>query len=134
METIWFIPNEVTSFEKATLLVAIPYSVAEMDIHEFDQLERTNEMSALVAVIERAETHEAIDEQAGIPVPDPKVSSIARAQLIDLVDSLSWALDLLDMYDKRMVQLGDPAEKVYSQVHVNGKADARAAVSAIGVI
>ena len=35
------------------------------------------------------------------------------------------ALDLLDMYDERLVALGEPKELVYSVIHVTGKAEAR---------
>ncbi len=43
-----------------------------------------------------------------------------------LKNALSWALDLLDMYDGRMVQLGDPPEMVYDATQRAGKARARA--------
>lgn len=42
---------------------------------------------------------------------------------------LSWALDILDMYDKRLVVLGDPSERVYSSIYVAAKAKARATLS-----
>lgn len=45
-------------------------------------------------------------------------------------EALSWALDILDMCDKRLVQLGDPPERVYSAIHIAGKAKARAALDA----
>lgn len=46
-----------------------------------------------------------------------------------LREALSWALDLLDLYDEHLIELGDPREKVYSPVHVAGKAKARSALS-----
>jgi len=52
----------------------------------------------------------------------------AERQVSLVADSqkwLSWALDLLDMYDERLVALGDPKELVYSEIHVTGKAEAR---------
>lgn len=44
---------------------------------------------------------------------------------IELLDTAKWAVDLLKMYDERMVQLGDPPSLVYSDVHKLGmqKAD-----------
>lgn len=43
----------------------------------------------------------------------------------DLATMLAWALDIIDMYDARLVALGDPHECVYSKVHVDAKANAR---------
>lgn len=43
----------------------------------------------------------------------------------ELGAGLWWALDLLDKYDGRLVQLGDPPHLVNSAVHVAGKAKAR---------
>lgn len=54
------------------------------------------------------------------PAPSGSADLLARA-----ADELSWALDLLDMYDVRMVQLGDPREKVYSDPHIQRKSMAR---------
>jgi len=48
----------------------------------------------------------------------------------ELVAHLRWALDLIDMYDKRMVQLGDPRERVYSAAHVQAKQETRLLVAA----
>lgn len=42
--------------------------------------------------------------------------------------ALEWALDLLDMYDERLIELGEPPERVYSDVHLAGKAKAREAL------
>lgn len=42
---------------------------------------------------------------------------------------LSWAVDLIDMYDEFLIKLGEPKEKVYSEVHLKRKADARAALA-----
>lgn len=42
-----------------------------------------------------------------------------------LINELSWALDLQDMYDRRLIQLGDPKEKVCSAVHIGRKFHAR---------
>lgn len=43
---------------------------------------------------------------------------------------LEWALDLLDMYDQRVVDLGDPPELVHSEVYERAKRLAREALSA----
>jgi hypothetical protein len=45
--------------------------------------------------------------------------------------ALSWALDLIDKYDEFLVELGEPREHVYSDVHVAGKAKARIALTAL---
>ena len=45
-----------------------------------------------------------------------------------LVQALSWALDLLDMYDEKLIGLGEPSELVNSEIHLRGKAKARAAL------
>jgi hypothetical protein len=49
----------------------------------------------------------------------------------ELREALSWALDILDMCDERLVQLGDPKEKVYSAVHIAAKAKARATLGGV---
>ena len=46
----------------------------------------------------------------------------------DVIEALSWALDLLDMYDEKLVAMGEPREKVYSEIHLSGKQKARAAL------
>jgi len=48
----------------------------------------------------------------------------------ELTEALSWALDLLDMYDDRLIALGEPREKVYAPIHLKAKAKARAALKA----
>ncbi len=42
----------------------------------------------------------------------------------DTITTLEWALDLLDMYDKRLAQI-DGGERVYTQVHIEAKELAR---------
>jgi len=46
-----------------------------------------------------------------------------------LVDALAWALDLIDLYDKFLVDLGEDPEQVYSVVHKRGVARAKAALA-----
>jgi len=46
-----------------------------------------------------------------------------------LIEALSWALDMLDMYDEFLIKLGEPREKVYSPIHLQGKEKARAALA-----
>lgn len=46
----------------------------------------------------------------------------------ELREALSWALDILDMYDERLAQI-DGKERVYSPVHLAGKAKARTALT-----
>jgi hypothetical protein len=53
----------------------------------------------------------------------------ATAKEWGLGEALSWALDLLDMYDKRLVDLGEPEDRVYSPIHLDGKKRARRALS-----
>ena len=48
-----------------------------------------------------------------------------------LVEALSWALDLLDIYDEFLIRFGEPKEKVYSPIHLQGKEKARAALAAL---
>lgn len=47
------------------------------------------------------------------------------------VAALEWALDLLDMYDGKLVELGEPAERVNNLIHTQGKANARADLRAL---
>ena len=46
-----------------------------------------------------------------------------------LREALSWALDLLDMYDELLIKMGEPREKVYSSIHLQGKEKARVALA-----
>lgn len=45
--------------------------------------------------------------------------------LYQLVDELLWAVDLLDMYERRLIQFGDPKEMVHSDVQIQRKSKAR---------
>ncbi len=52
------------------------------------------------------------------------------AKALEVVEAARWALDLIDMYDRYLVALGEPAEKVLSATHVAGKVKARVALAA----
>lgn len=45
-------------------------------------------------------------------------------------DTLSWALDLLDKYDARLEEIDGP-ERVYTEIHVQGKMLARRVLDAL---
>lgn len=45
--------------------------------------------------------------------------------------ALEWALDLLDMYDAKLIELGEPADRVNNAVHTQGKANARSDLRAL---
>jgi hypothetical protein len=62
--------------------------------------------------------------------PKAERKEILFTEMKLLKDALSWSLDLLDMYDKRLVELNEPKESVYSPVHVEGKRRARQALAA----
>ena len=47
-----------------------------------------------------------------------------------LAEGLSWALDLLDMYDKKLIEMGEPAELVYAPIHLAAKEKARKTLQA----
>lgn len=49
----------------------------------------------------------------------------------EISEWLSWALDVLDMYDERLAEI-DGADLVYSPVHIAGKAKARAVLGSGG--
>jgi hypothetical protein len=51
-----------------------------------------------------------------------------EAQVATLREALSFALDLLDLYDERLVAI-DGVERVYTPIHVAGKARARAVLA-----
>lgn len=42
--------------------------------------------------------------------------------------ALSWALDLIDQYDEKLIALGQRHRAVYSEHHMAGKRKARAAL------
>lgn len=65
--------------------------------------------------------------------PAKAAQIVADAHLIsaapDLAEGLSWALDLLDMYDRRMVEMGESEADIYAPIHLKAKAKARAALA-----
>ena len=69
---------------------------------------------------------------SGAEETERAMRKLDRAILPDverLVEALSWALDLLDMYDELLIKMGEPREKVYSSIHLRGKEKARAALA-----
>jgi hypothetical protein len=46
-----------------------------------------------------------------------------------LTSALEWALDLIDMYDARLEQLGDAPHLIHSDIHTRGKEMARKALA-----
>jgi hypothetical protein len=60
---------------------------------------------------------------------DPTKAAAFIAQVEALEEGLSWALDLIDLYDERLVELGEPRDLVYSPIHLAGKAKARGALA-----
>ena len=48
---------------------------------------------------------------------------------IRLRAALEWALDLIEMYDRHLIDKGDPPEQVRSATHLDGLARARQALS-----
>jgi chromosome segregation ATPase len=51
-----------------------------------------------------------------------------RAHNQQLMENLSWAMDLLDMYDKKLVEMGEPEWVVNAVIHLQAKAKAREAL------
>ena len=47
----------------------------------------------------------------------------------ELFKAAEWALDMLDIYDRKLIEMGEPEEKVYAAVHIRGKKKARAAIA-----
>lgn len=48
----------------------------------------------------------------------------ATARILELAERLEWALDLIDLYDRRLVSV-DGVDAVYTEVHVKAKEEAR---------
>lgn len=68
---------------------------------------------------------------------DPYVSWSAREGLTgdvvyDLREALSWALDILAMYDQRLVELGEPYKIVYTPDQCAAMNKARSALTQSG--
>lgn len=55
-----------------------------------------------------------------------ELKAIANSRFDELCATLAWALDLLDAYDDRLVDLGEPEDLVQSQAHTKAKLAARA--------
>lgn len=48
-------------------------------------------------------------------------SELSPAPLLaDAAATVEWALGIIEMYDRRLVQLGDPPHLVYSETHKDG--------------
>jgi hypothetical protein len=60
------------------------------------------------------------DDGAGARKPEE-----LRKYFVETIDHLYWALDLINMYDRRLIQLGDPKEQVCSAVHIDRMFGAR---------
>lgn len=52
---------------------------------------------------------------------------VPKSKVGELVDALSWALDLLDIYDTRLAGI-DGHDAIYDPTHVAAKAKARTAL------
>jgi hypothetical protein len=48
----------------------------------------------------------------------------ATARILELAERLEWALDLIDLYDRRLVSI-DGQDAVYTEGHVKAKEEAR---------
>lgn len=69
-------------------------------------------------------------ESLPAPAATPALTAL---QNIEMREALSWALDLIDIYDKALVEnFNEPQEAVYSPAHLAGKSKARAALRASG--
>lgn len=51
--------------------------------------------------------------------------------VVDLAATLAWAIDIMEMYEQRLVTFGDPPELVCSRVHVAAKANARSLIQSV---
>ena len=49
-------------------------------------------------------------------------------RIVELVNHLVWALEIMGRYEGRLIQFGDPKELVYSEIHMRRIAEARGAV------
>src|SRR5688500_246720 len=73
--------------------------------------------------------HDFITEADAIEAWNRRRATSTPAAAPDaLREALSWALDMIDMYDERLAGI-DGRERVYSTVHLAGKAKARAALA-----
>jgi len=73
--------------------------------------------------------HDFITEADAIEAWNRRRATSTPAAAPDaLREALSWALDMIDMYDERLAGI-DGRERVYSTVHRAGKAKARAALA-----
>ena len=64
------------------------------------------------------------------PPPRPFDAGTDEGLRKALAEGLSWALDLLDMYDKKLIEMGEPAELVYAPIHLAAKEKARKTLQA----
>jgi hypothetical protein len=55
--------------------------------------------------------------------------STQAARIKELEETASWAVDLIKMYDERLIQLGEPPHLVRSQMHLAGISKAEGVLS-----
>lgn len=73
----------------------------------------------------------ATDHQRTLTLIGQKVSTLESqlAKARELDNWLRWALEMMEMYEWRLIKLGDDKKKVYSETHVNALKLAYAAAS-----
>lgn len=71
---------------------------------------------------------EIVADSESLDVNSPLGPTDIVDRVTTLREALSWALDIMDMYDTRLAGI-DGHERVYTATHLAGKAKARAALS-----
>lgn len=105
---------------------------SERHAEHCDRSESLSDIPALCAEIEKLRK-ELADADSASEAADAGAQKWwtqlmqATRELSETRKCLAWALDILDMNDLRLIQLGDPPEKVWSAVHLAAKAKSRAA-------
>jgi hypothetical protein len=74
---------------------------------------------------------EAGDILGGLSLqPESEAQVVAQINAAtELLDAAAWALDVIEMYDGRLVELGDPKDLVLSPTHIAGKMCVRAVIA-----
>jgi hypothetical protein len=122
--------SKAAKLANAVLELEIERDTLQRGLAEARDAQRRAEAVLAVARDYAHEEHEARERAEGEVAEAKAIIGADKPRDGDgLVPALSWALDMLDMYDKRLAER-DGAERVYSPTHVAGKAKARAALDA----
>jgi regulator of replication initiation timing len=109
--------------------------LSQEDLDELDRLRDSHprlwqyirELVQAVSVL-ASELQALLSERDALRAENERLRDALRehqTKAVELVNELLWAMDIMDMYERRLLQFGDAKELVHSAVHVDRKFRAR---------